>query len=76
MIQPQVCSAEYSKCSQNAGLLERESESSSFSIKQFKVRSASDSMVQDADGVSMTELNVGFLDISCEYRQELFCFFI
>ena len=31
-------------------------------------------MVQDADGISMTELNVGFLDLSCEHRQELLCF--
>ena len=32
-------------------------------------------MVPYADGVSMTELNVGFLDLSCEHRQVLLCFF-
>ena len=31
-------------------------------------------MVQDADGVSMIELNVGFLDLSCELQQESLCF--
>lgn len=68
--QPSDCRIESSKCSQNAGPSEQELGGSSSSILYSAVRFHSRLRMHNANTVTTTELDVGFLDLSCKDIQE------